>query len=176
MKKYLLALLLAILTSFNANAEVYYYLLQGVDPTVGSPDKSAFVVIKDTNGDLWFCRTIKSDVKELQSHLLRDKDWYVKVFNNPLHYENNYLGSSALRYCESIYNNKWYGSNIYQFIKLRYSQTLTKCKVYNHVNVEFSFSLDMNTMIIESNTATPRYYKRYDASTFIIRRNADDLF
>lgn len=162
-----------------ASAQVYYYVPREIDPG-SSPNlpwqERIFVGIKDANSNLWFYMIQGYDegfnsLTQLKEALLRDPNAIQSAFNNSTYHR--YDDGREVRFA----NDEFYKRRLTLGCwKANFKQQLSKCYVYKFLDTEISISLDYNTFVLHSNSATPRYYKRCYISDFKLRKSADDLF
>ena len=76
-------------TCITVMGQVWFYIPSGEDPeTYNSPDVQAvYIIIKDTNGDLWF---LYSKTKTVIENLLDNINFYADAFNNGTHQKSDY--------------------------------------------------------------------------------------
>lgn len=180
MKKYLLSLVLALL-SVTAHSEIWYYINSGHEPE--TYNGQVRIVIRDNNGQLWQ-EIFKAD--EVRNYLLRDRNFFINLFNSSIvggkHDANGYPVTDP-------YGKPYYRSyaRFGYFHKLVVQKRTSKCNVLqewylNGLNgigclpERIAISLDYKTYIYNCEVANPVYFVSVPVERFIVRKSVDDLF
>lgn len=177
MKKFISVLVMQFITCITVMGQVWFYIPSGEDPeTYNSPDVQAvYIIIKDTNGDLWF---LYSKTKTVIENLLDNINFYADAFNNGTHQKSDYNIMTMTTTTYTVENEKYTSGGT--FCKAIMKEKTEKCTVLASagiLNGPGALSHDFKTLI--PSIQYKKYYTNVAANRLIARRKrqtVDDLF